>query len=57
MKMSVNNKKICISLPEEQLQAIRALAAETLRTAPAYLRQLIRRHLNEVQEDPERKIK
>ncbi len=51
-----NNKKICIAMPEEQIQALRALAAETGRTAPGYVRQLIKQHLAQVEQDPGKRI-
>ncbi len=56
MKTSVNNKKICLALPEEHLQALRALAAETCRTVPSYLRQLVKLHLSQVEQDPHNRV-
>ena len=49
-------KKICIDLPQEMNPKIEALAAESCRLRAKYIRQIIRVYLQEIEEDPSRKI-
>jgi len=52
-----NRKRVCVTLPEESWEAVRILAAEVRRTVPNYISQLVRVHLREVEQDPDKKIK
>ena len=49
-------KKIHVSLPEETVQQLQALAEESCRIRSSYIRQIIKRYLKEIEADSTEKV-
>ena len=50
------DKKISIVIPEEMAEKIQSLAEESCRSRPAYIRQIIKRYLRKIEENPAEKV-